>query len=486
MKKLGWLWLLAALLSPVTGLAKEASLSMIYTTALQDELPYSIFTKGDWSPDPKARYVKLHMYFDEPIMVKGLTIDSCGTKLSTDLSIFFNFDQWILRLDPKLEGEIPSAMYPKERAGKLVFDDFNTAVEVRSLTINFESNSAFRICGIHLKDPQGQTYRIKTPVLVSGTVSASSVLEPRSAYDPVYLFDSRFEYGWASNQREKDVSLSFAFDAPRRIESIRIWNGYQRSITHCYSNSRVKTIKVSGDGDYSAVISVRDILGSQLIKLPQPFEGKQLKFEVVDAFLGKSYKDLVISEIRFFDGKDWFMLDPSRELKNGIAFNRQQFAKAGVAGMLNDSYTADRSGHETRSVMLQEPVDDSYVSTTLRLRTDGSFYMSGYFDNEKDGAAQYFSLGNYEIKAAGPATGLTLRLFGLYYETEEYGDCNGCGRDCNKASAPEGVTQQKIFQENLTLKPAKDGKYEVINQSGGKKIKFDKLILRRERRGDGP
>mgnify|MGYP003444697815 FL=1 len=56
MKKLGWLWLVAVLSWPIAGLAKEASLSMIYTTALQDALPYSIFTKGIWSPDPNARY----------------------------------------------------------------------------------------------------------------------------------------------------------------------------------------------------------------------------------------------------------------------------------------------------------------------------------------------------------------------------------------------------------------------------------------------
>jgi hypothetical protein len=489
MKKLGWLWWIAVVMWPLTGAAKDASLSMIYTTALQDELPYAIFTKGSWSPDPKARFVKLHLYFDEPIKIKGLEIDSCGTKLKPDLSIFFNFDQWILRLDPKLSGEIPQAHYPKERAGKLVFDEFENVVEVRSLTINFEGNSGFKICGIHLKDPQGQTYQVKTPTLVSGSVSASSILEPRSAYDPIYLFDSRFEYGWASNQKAKDVSLSFGFDRPQRIESIRIWNGYQRSITHCYSNSRVKTIKVSGDGGYSAAISVRDILGSQLIKLPKPFEGRQLKFEVVDSFPGKTYQDLVISEIRFHDGKNWFMLDPTRELKNGIVFNRQQFAKAGVAKLLNDSYTAEKSSAATPPTTSQEPGPEtygSYVNTTLRLRADGGFYLSGNFDNEKDGVARYFSLGNYEVKEASATAGLKLRLFGLYYETQEYGDCNGCGRDCNKASTEDGATEQKIFQEIFTLKPTQDGRYELVNQSGGKKIKFDKLTLEREKREVGP
>ena len=468
MRKFFWMLLPFFLILPAVVSAKDVSLSMIYTNALHEELPFSIFTKGDWRPDPKARFVKLHLYFDDPIMVQGLALDTCGTKVDKNISIFFNFDQWLLRLDPELSGQVPRGMYMK-RAGKLlVFDGFDQGVEVRSLTFNFEGNSGFRVCGIQLKDPQGQTYKVKTPRLVGGTVQASSTLEPRTAYDPIYLFDSRFEYGWASNQQAKDVNLKFSFDQPRRIEKLRIWNGYQRSVTHCVANSRARKIRVTGDGGYETEITVADILGSQVIALPKPFEGKELKFEIVDSFLGKTYKDLVISEIRFFDGNEWFLLDPTQPLKDSIAANRSQFAKAKVAALLNDSYSAQQE-------IKQEPY---FISSSLRLRSDGSFYMSGYIGEA--GGSQYFALGNYEIQGVSEANGLKLRLFGLYYETVVYGDCNGCGRDCNKNTVPEGGAEQKIFQEVLTIKPAKDGKYEVINASGGKKIKFDKLLYERE------
>ena len=448
--------------------AKDASLSMIYTNALDDQLPFAIFTKGSWRPDPKARFVKLHLYFDDPIMVKGLALDTCGTKVDPNISIFFNFDQWILRLDPSLSGEIPRALYPKKSGGLLVFEGFEKAIEVRSLTFNFESNSGFKVCGIHLKDPQGQTYKVKTPRLISGTVEASSTLEPRTAYDPIYLFDSRFEYGWASNQQAKDVSLKFSFNQPMRVEKVRIWNGYQRSVTHCFANSRARKIRVTGDGGYEAEITVQDVLGSQVIAMPKPFEGKDLRFEIVDSFLGKTYKDLVISEIRFFNGNEWFMLDPAQPLKDSISANRSQFAKAKVASLLNDSYSAQQE-------IKKEPY---FISSTLRLRSDGSFYMSGYIGEA--GGSQYFALGNYEIKEANEANGLRMRLFGLYYETVVYGDCNGCGRDCNKNVTQEDGMEQKIFQEVLTIRPAKGGKFEVINVSGGKKIKFDKLLYEPE------
>jgi hypothetical protein len=473
MKKLvrGWLALLLAL-SAGAGQAAEASLSMVYSNALGDDLPFSIFSKHKWSPDPGARFVKLHMYFDAPIMVQGLSIDTCGSRMQPELSIFFNFDQWLLRTTPRLDGEVPSALHPERSGNLLVLRDFDKPLELRSLTINFEHNSGFSICGINIKNPRGETYNIKTPELVKGTVTASSTLAPASAYDAIYLFDSRFEYGWASNKQAKNVDLDFAFDKPQRIEKIMMWNGYQRSVMHCISNSRAKRLRITGDSGYDEQVTVKDALGSQVIVLPRPFEGRNLKIEVLDSFLGKSYPDLVISELRFNDGNGWFMLDSSARLKENLAANRASFEKAGVRALLNDSYTASTDTDEA----MKEAGD--WISSTLRFRADGSFYIS----NQLEGDQGYFALGNYEIKSADK-DGLKLRVFGLYYETQTYGDCNGCGRDCNKLNQPDenGVTEiQKIFQETFVIKPGKDGKIIVQNPGGGKKIQFKRLTYSRE------
>lgn len=471
MKKLIWAVLAVLALSSASSHAADASLSMVYTNALGSELPFSIFSKNSWSPDAKARFVKLHLYFDEPIMVKGLEIDTCGSGMDPRLSIFFNFDQWIFRTKPALEGEVPEALYPVKKGNLLALEGFKKVIEVRSLTFNFERNSNFRICGIHVKDPKGQNYSIKTPALVTGGVEASSTLAPKTAYDPIYLFDSRFEYGWASNKQAKNVALTFSFDETRRVERIRLWNGYQRSVTHCVSNSRARKIRVTGEGDYSEVIEVKDVLGSQVIALPKPYEGKQLKFEIFDSFPGKSYPDLVISEVRFFDGKEWFMLDPTAKLKEGMEANRAEFDKAQVRALLNDSYRAETTTEKEMEAAA------NWLTSTLRLRADGSFYISGEFEDGNN----YFALGNYEIKGADKVKGLKLRLFGLYYESQVYGDCNGCGRDCNKNNAPEDGAVQKIFQEIVTIKPARNGRFEVLNESGGKKIHFKRLEFSRER-----
>ncbi len=467
--------LLAALLlsfAAANARAADASLSMVYTNALGDDLPFSIFSKHGWSPDANARFVKLHMYFDEPIMVQGLSIDTCGSSIKPELSIFFNFDQWLLRTTPMLDGEVPNALVPIQDGNLLVLKDFKKPIELRSLTINFEHNSNFRICGINLKNPKGEVYNIKTPELVKGSVTASSTLAPASAYDAIYLFDSRFEYGWASNKEAKNVDLSFSFDEPKRIEKIRIWNGYQRSVMHCISNSRVKTIRITGDGGYDEQVTVKDTLGSQVIQLPKPFEGKNLKFTVVDSFQGKSYPDLVISELRFYNGKSWFMLDPSTKLRQNIAENRSKFAVGGAQWLLNDSYIARTDNDEE----IQINGDNS--GTFLRMRADGSFYLSMNYGDDTS-----FALGNYEIKQAEKSKGLRLRLFGLLHHTHLYGDCNGCGRDCNKLNQPDedGNTEtQLIFQEMVTIRPDKDGKFLVVNESGGKKLYFEKLLITRE------
>ena len=456
--------LVLALTIGTAAYAKDANLSMIYTNALSQELPFAIYSGKSWAPDPKARFVKLHFYFDEPVPIKGIEIDSCDIPLDPKLSVFFNFDQWILSITPELEGRIPSALYPKKRGNKLVLGEFDSVVEVRSLTFNFENNTGFKICDIKLFDQAMQPYNIRVPKIVKGSISADSVLKPVSAYSPDYLFDSRFEYAWASDKKAKDVNLMLKFDKPQRVEKIRLWNGYQRSVTHCFANSRAKTLHLTGDKGYSAKVTVKDVLGSQVVTLPKPYSGKNLRIHIGEAYQGKNYRDLVISEMRLHDGKGWFMVDPTRALKAGIEANRKRFTKAKLGYLLNDSYYAEEE-------LNKEPY---WLSARLRLRADGSFYLSGWVGE----AVKYFSLGNYEIKSHHPQKGMKLRLFGLYYESEEYGDCNGCGRDCNSSNANSG---QKIFQEFFWLKPGAGNSVTIVNQNGGKRIKFDTLTLKREK-----
>jgi hypothetical protein len=457
--------------------APIANLSMVYSNAIGDDLPFAIFTKKNWAPDPKARFVKLHFYFDEPILAKRVTIDTCESRFGAPISLFFNFDEKLLSMTPQMSLEFSKALIPVHRKNLLVLEGLDDSVEARSLTFNFERNSGFKICGIKIANAAGEAYQIKTPLLDQGTVEASSVLPPLSAYDPIFLFDSRFEYGWAANKKAKDVNLKFRFSQAKRIEKLRIWNGYQRSVNHCFENSRARTLKLSGSNGYTATVAVQDTLGSQVVALPTAFEGQDFTIEVADAYLGKTYADLVISELRFFDGKDWFMLDPTAKLKAAIARNHEEFSRAHLAGVLNDSI----DGYQGEGISEGEA-----TSILMRLRADGSAYIAGSDDSGDD---TFFALGNYEIKEAS-AKQIRLRVFGLYNRSKIYGDCNGCGRDCNIPEVKpreikpgedslQEITTQKIFQEFLILKPAGNGTVEITNESKGRILKFKNRTLSR-------
>lgn len=480
-------WLLCALLSLVASPAraeapaKDAYISMMYSNAIDQTSPFELVRSGSWKADPEARYVKLHVYLDEPVPMSAVEVDACDPPAGTlQYSLWVNFDEFTFRKhgENEEESEADAPPYPREGgySGKTFFARrFPPGTLARSLTFNFESWRGVSLCGLRVYDENGQPYKLHVPSVVAGSATASSTLTPTPAYDVMHLFDSRFEYAWASAGKATDVDLAFAFAEPQRVEKLRLWNGYQRSSTHCAANSRAKWLVVSGDGGYSTMVEVADQLGSQVVTLPQPFVGRELHIHVADAYLGKTYKDLVISELRFWNGSEWLALDSLPMMRAAAKSNRALFDAARLTGVLNQSYFAD--GSEAGGFSADE--------ATLRLRADGSFYLSGTGASiaKDDDLKEYFTLGNFEIKTADPAKGLRLRLFGLYYETDAYGDCNGCGRDCNR---PDDRSLARIFEEYVTVKvEARKGEDPILrvdNESGGKKLPFKTLHLRLETR----
>lgn len=451
----------------------EVQISMIYSNASKGSLPYDIFTKRKWTPDSKARFVKLHLYLDRKVEVSKIAIDSCKQSFSSPVTVFVNFNEWVKSLESnEALYTAPAAFETHAKEGQLIIDSLKEKdkpyYQLRSLTINFEQNQNFSICGISLYNPEGKPWKIQAPRLTQGEVSATNVLNPEKAYGPINLFDSRFEFGWATDKKDSDVTLDFKFARREKITALRIWNGYQRSHIHCYSNSRAQKLLLTGDGNYKAEVEVKDITGSQIVKLPKPFRGKNLKIKVLSSYRGKKYKDLVISELRFFDGRKWFMLNPLAMLKRINEENRKLFAKAGLKEVLNDGL----EGQGDQGGLM--------AGLELRLRADGSFYLSGSSDLG-DASIYYFALGNYEIKSTDPKKGVRLKIFGLLYQALEelYGDCNGCGRDCN-ANQPVGrySSGQRIFSEYITIKKNKKGTYTITNETR-KKIEFDKMILKK-------
>ena len=379
--------------------AEELRISMVYANAVDDGLPYKIFNKKRWSPDPKARFVKLHLYFDKEKLVSGVEIDTCEPLKSKLVTLFFNFNQASYQLKPGKRGKpgdddaLESSYNKSIILGKLA-----DATNVNSITINFEKNRGFSVCGIKIFGKNRKAYKIKVPKLVAGTVTATSTSSPRYVYEAGNLFDSRYEYGWASNKKPNNVSLLFSFKSERTITRLNIWNGYQRSEAHCVANARVKTIKLSGDKGYSQNITVEDEMDSQIVVLPKPFKGKKLKMTITKSYFGKAYKNLVVSELRFGNNSGSFMLNTLSLLKKNISKNKKKFLQGAIAEVVNDSLKA------------KPPKGEDFGGFTFRLRADGSFYFSGDEISKDEPPVSYFAIGNYNIKRANKKSGVKLKL----------------------------------------------------------------------------
>ncbi|TGJ98488.1 hypothetical protein EHQ53_01840 [Leptospira langatensis] len=475
---------------------KKLPVSMITATSMESGLPFDILDGKSWRPEKGAKFVKLHFYPDETFQLSKIEVESCNGEFSEPITAYINFDEYSQDLEK----------------GSTAAVKFETPRNTRSVTFNFHKNQDICIQKINFYDEKGSKMRWKGPKVVEASVKASETAKPNLSYDVMNLFDSRYEYAWASDKRGKGVILDFSFKEKQKITSIKIWNGYQRSDRHCQTNGRLKTATLTGDGGYSEKIEVQDILGPQTIHLPKPFEGNNLRLTVDSIYEGKDYKGLVISEIRFSDGEEWLLPNPMEQVHKIAKHNFFQFTAAGVTNVLNWSFvgsefygsipTAAASTEQPQTGEATPPATEENATNpeeakpellssnwTLRLRSDGSLFFEGNTSSaEADGDGKinktFFALGNYEIKEAKP-DGLKLRIFGLVrkmsareYNEEYYGgDCNGCGRDCNRSDDPENG--EKIFQETIRIRKSGDKIY-VQNENPGKTFDFSTLELIQE------
>ncbi|EMJ60827.1 putative lipoprotein [Leptospira sp. P2653] len=480
---------------------KELSVSMATSTSLSDKLAFAALGEGGWKPEVGAEFVKLHFYPDEGFQLKKMEVDSCKGEFTDAVTVYINFDELSATANLSNQKEVVS---------------FEKAVFARSVTINFRKNKDLCIGQIRFYDEKDKQFSLKLPKIVEGSVIASDTLSPVSSYDVMNLFDSRYEYAWASDDRKGKgvgVTLDFRFSERQTITKIKIWNGYQRSDQHCYSNGRLKEATLTGDNGYNQKIQVQDILGPQEIQLEKPFEGKNLRLTVTDIYAGKMYKGIVLSEIRFGEKKNWILIDPIKRSQSIAESNHLQFTASNLDGILNRGLKGSERSRLPQSIETIESsengtqvaetinspsttvIDESNgVRTesnwTLRMRSDGSFFMEGNIEDQNDAeegtlykTSKFYAIGNYEVKESS-SEALKLRVFGYmrkYSSTfmeqhkDEDMDCNGCGRDCNMGNQDPNK-KEIIFQDFITIKNL-NGNVYVQNTSPSRKLDFQILEM---------
>ncbi|MBN2585811.1 MAG: hypothetical protein JXR55_00830 [Candidatus Fermentibacteraceae bacterium] len=253
----------------------------------------------------------------------------------------------------------------------------------------------------------GVPLRIMPVREVGGTVEASSSLEPVEAYCTDFLFDSRPAFGWADGNVDDSgpgESLTFHFDQPQRIEKIKIWNGYHRSESHYIQNERIKAFSIGSSGEDSPVYRLEDSMEPHVITLETPLEGRSLTLDVLDVYESGVYRDLVVSELRFFDGEEWFVIDSGGSDARKLAV--LQWARGNPAGSFIDKQLCLNHSSEE---------EWDWYSQTLVIRSNGSFVLWKTHE-DSDGEEKVYADGNWQILGDD-----ALRIFGRLQRVGRYG-----------------------------------------------------------------
>lgn len=353
--------------------------------------------------------------------------DSLGTfDVSVDQKVYnvylrFNTNQNIETTNRKLE------------------EDYYEAIELT----RFDTEKSIGIKSIIIEGEEGE-YRVVPPQLVKGEVTASSTLNAESfAYDPSLLFDARKEFVWVEGEKGngEGVKLAFEFEEAVSIAGLHIWNGYQRSDSHFKSNARLKSFGFGEAGGALETFDLEDQVGMQMIRLNKAIKAKRFELEIQSAFKGRSYKDLAISELLFFDEANaLFGLDSKRPEANREKIIAQ--SKGTVLEHLLDSrvfneYSAEYiEGGLTRSAIL---------------RSDGTFVLySSEINEDSGGSYETIADGNWEILAADEATA-ELNVFGKLLDFSEL-EMFYAGKTDAELSR---IFRDKISIKNNTIKGAK-------------------------------
>ena len=129
--------------------------------------------------------------------------------------------------------------------------------------------------------------------------SASSTLASQGAanYKAENLVDWDPQTAWIEGKNDYGIGVHFQVDLPFGGSNVGVFNGYQQSYETWKNNSRVKKIKIFGDGRPLCYVILQDLMGYQTFTIPEDKEYRRYRFEIEEVYPGLTTKDVAISEI---------------------------------------------------------------------------------------------------------------------------------------------------------------------------------------------
>jgi D-alanyl-D-alanine dipeptidase len=242
--------------------------------------------------------------------------------------------------------------------------------------------------------------KIQPPVSLEGKIVASSTLKPANSYKVSQLFDSRKELVWvegAENNGEEET-LTFTLKYEIEITALEIWNGYQRSSKHFDSNSKLKTFEFGVKGGKLETYELESKSGTQLVQLKSTLVGKEFVLKIKQAYAGSKYKDLAISEMRFYDGEIPMMISTKSnpDSKELLAKN-----KGKILGTILDK-------------RFKSEVQEEFMvyQNSIILRSDFTFVIyQQEEDQEADAKIEKIADGGWEV-VESKSNSAKIRIFG--------------------------------------------------------------------------
>ena len=306
----------------------------------------------------------------------------------------------------------------------------------------FPDKYAVAIKAIRLFGKDGEELRIVPPEKIDARITASSTLEPQTAYGVSQLFDARKELAWVEGAKSAGVGerISFTSTKALSINAVKIWNGYQRSDNHFEANAKVKDFELQIKDGVTKKYTLRNTQAPQKIDLSNRITTTSFDLEIKDIYKGHSYQDLGISELLFFDDEKPIVFNNTAS-KNAIDF-RTQSKNTVLEPILN------------KRLYNENELDDIYTNQSIILRADGTFVLYANEYSPPDDSIETIADGNWEILEADDQKA-TIKIFGkylnfseleLYYKGKSKGDVARIFKDELTITAQK-ITGKKLMDE---------------------------------------
>lgn len=397
------------------------------TKALDNDESTSWQTMQGAAPDEG-----MMLYLAEPTFIKELNIK---TATGNDLA---EIQKITLYTNGKKQGEFDtnSALQIGEEVNSIYLRISQTsAISTKNLpdnvskTNSFDKNLSVGISEITAIGKNDELLNFVAPAYAEGEIIASSTLEPMLAYSATHLFDSHQDISWAEGDANSGVGtkITFKFNTQQNLSAIQIWNGYQRSEEHFKANARIKKFSFSANGT-TQEYSLEDNTTPQKIQLQTALTGTEFILEIKEVYEGTKYKDLVVSEMRFYDNEKPILMQ-TKETENQITELKNKAKNTPLEKVLDTRLNYQENDYFQ--------IDKSFI-----LRSDGTFVMyKTEKSEEEDSKSEILADGNWEIKEMN-GDKVKIRVFGKFVDFSQY-------QDFYKGKITKDFLQ--IFQDFVTI-----------------------------------